>query len=402
MSPDARQRSLQVGLLTGGIDKPYAFGLATALSAKGLRLDFVGSDEIDAPELHADPNIEVLNLRGSQEPNVPLTIKTRRIALYYARLLRFALTTRARVFHILWNNKFQVFDRTLLMLYYRLLGKRIAFTAHNVNAAKRDNADTLLNRLTLKVQYRLADRIFVHTAKMKEELVTDFGVSESAVTVIPFGINNAVPHTALTPVEAKRHFGLNGERTMLFFGRIGPYKGLEFLADAFQQVTRSNDEYRLLIAGQPKEGSEKYLEEILRTLDAGATRGRTISKIEFVPDHDTELYFKAADVLVLPYTDVFQSGVLFLAYSFGLPVIATRVGSFEDDVIVGQTGLLCAPRDAGDLADTIDRYFSSDLYRRLDERRVDVRRHADDGHSWDVVGDMTVKAYRDMLGENRS
>ena len=62
---------------------------------------------------------------------------------------------RPKLFHILWNNKFQFFDRTLLMLYYRLLGKKIAFTAHNVNAGKRDSNDSWLNRLSLKIQYRL-------------------------------------------------------------------------------------------------------------------------------------------------------------------------------------------------------------------------------------------------------
>ena len=75
---------------------------------------------------------------------------------YYVRLVRYAATAKPKLFHILWNNKFELFDRTVLMLYYKLLGKSIVFTAHNVNAGKRDSNDSWLNRLSLKIQYQLA------------------------------------------------------------------------------------------------------------------------------------------------------------------------------------------------------------------------------------------------------
>ena len=132
--------------------------------------------------------------------------------MYYARLIRYAATAKPRIFHILWNNKFEFFDRTLLMLYYRFLGKKIVLTAHNVNAGRRDSNDTRLNRLTLRIQYRLADHIFVHTEKMKRELIEEFGVQGARVTVIPFGINNAVPNTRLTPAEAKQRLGIREGR----------------------------------------------------------------------------------------------------------------------------------------------------------------------------------------------
>jgi len=152
--------------------------------------------------------------------------KTLRVLTYYAKLIRYAATAEPRIFHILWNNRFQSFDRTLLMLYYKLLGKTIVLTVHNVNAGKRDSTDTLFNRLTLRVQYRLADHFFVHTEQMKNELVREFGLQGARVSVIPFGINNAVPNTGLTSGEARQRLGLpDAERTILFFGNIAPYKG---------------------------------------------------------------------------------------------------------------------------------------------------------------------------------
>src|ERR1700721_1980240 len=72
------------------------------------------------------------------------------------------------------------------------------------------------------------EHFFVHTDKMKAELLIDFEVPEKAVTVIPFGVNNSVPDTDLTPNEAKRRLGIDSqEKTILFFGRMRPYKGLD-------------------------------------------------------------------------------------------------------------------------------------------------------------------------------
>jgi D-inositol-3-phosphate glycosyltransferase len=271
-------------------------------------------------------------------------------------------------------------------------------TAHDINARKRDSNDTPLNRLTLKAQYRLADHIFVHTEKMKSELSGEFGIHETAITVIPFGINNSVPNTSLTPQQAKRRLGISdGEKTILFFGRIGPYKGLESLVAAFQQITKKSTDYRLIIAGKPKKGAEEYLEGILKMICCDGSRERVIIKIEYIPDQETELYFKAADVLALPYAQIYQSGVLFLAYGFGLPVIATAVGSFDIDIVDGQTGFLCKPGDSADLARATEVYFASDLYKQLDRRRQDIRDHGNERHSWDSVAELTRNIYAALL-----
>ena len=80
--------------------------------------------------------------------------------------------------------------------------------------------------------------------------------------------------------------------------------------------------------GKPK-GSEGYWKQIDQVIARSGIRDRVIERIEYIPDEETELFFKAADVLILPYTHVFQSGVLFLGYSFGLPAIACRCGNLE-------------------------------------------------------------------------
>jgi glycosyltransferase involved in cell wall biosynthesis len=392
-------QEIEVGLLTGGFDRPYVYGLAMALVAKGICVDLVGNAAVDAPEMHQNPRVNFLNMYWDPRQPASLLGKIGRVLAFYARLLRYTSIARPRIFHILWNNKIQLFDRTLLMLYYKLMGKRIVLTAHNVNAARRDTNDSMLNRLSLKIQYRLADHIFVHTDKMKSELLEQFGKHGGAVTVIPFGINNAVPNTELTPAEAKRQLGIGPrEKTVLFFGAIRPYKGVEHLVAAFDRVASTHEDYRLIIAGEPKKGSERYLREIQEMVQRSSCRERIVQRITYIPDEQTELYFKGADVLALPYTEVFQSGVLFLAYSYGLPVIASDVGSFRDDIVAGKTGYVCRPCDSQDLARTIEDYFESDLFKGLDQRRREIQDHANARNSWNTVGETTYNVYRKLLG----
>ena len=389
---------MSVALLTGGGDRPYAFGLATALIAQGAGFDFIGSDELDFPELHGIEGISFLNLRGNQRPDVGLLEKIGRIAAYYGKLLHYAATAPPPLFHILWNNKFEYFDRTLLMLYYRALNKKIVLTVHNVNTQLRDGRDSRLNRWTLRRQYRSADHIFVHTEAMRQELLDEYGVYSGQVTVIPFGINNSVPNTSLKSSEAKQKLGIgSGEKVILFYGNVTPYKGLEYLVSAFRRVQERRPGYRLIIAGRPK-GCAEYWAGIREKLREEVQSGRALIRDEFIPDEETEIYFKAADVFVLPYRHIYQSGVLFLGYSFGLPVIAANVGSIRDEVLETKTGFMFQAEDSNDLADAIERYFGSDLYANLNVRRQEITDYALQRHSWDTVGRATMNVYATLLG----
>src|SRR5206468_11512095 len=108
--------TLSVALLTGGGDKPYALGMAAALTAAGITVDFIGSDDLSVPELFNNPRLKFLNLRGDQSSEAGLPAKVQRILSYYAKLILYATTAQPKLFHLLWNNKFELLDRTLLML----------------------------------------------------------------------------------------------------------------------------------------------------------------------------------------------------------------------------------------------------------------------------------------------
>ncbi len=299
--------TLRIALLTGGGDKPYALGIAAALTSVGIHVDFIGSDDLRVPELLSNPRVNFLNLRGDQRHDAKPAEKILRVLRYYVRLVWYAATAKPKLFHILWNNKFQLLDCTALMLYYRLLGKAIVLTAHNVNAGKRDSNDSWLNRLSLKIQYHLSDHIFLHTNGMKSELISEFRIPESKVSVVPFGINNTVSNTNLSSAEARRQLGVSEtDKALLFFGNIAPYKGLEYLIAAVSELLERDRSYRLLIVGKPK-GPESYWDKVRRTIASSGIGDRVSEKIEYIPDDETELYFKAADVLILPYVHVYTA-----------------------------------------------------------------------------------------------
>jgi glycosyltransferase involved in cell wall biosynthesis len=386
-------RPLGVGLLTGGGDRPYALGLAMALVSQGVNVDFIGSDELVSPELLGSPQVNFLNLRRNQSSSAGFVKKAFRVLAYYGRLVRYAACTRQEIFHILWNNKFQTLDRTALMIYYRALGKRLVLTVHNVNAGTRDGNDSWLNRATLRCQYALSNGVFVHTNRMKTQLREDFHVPDEKIAVVPFGINNTVRNSSLTHSGARHRLGLQDNRkVILFFGGIAPYKGLEYLIEAFAIHAKGQRDSTLVIAGNFR-AKPDYRQRIESIIARSGVQPSILQRFDHIPDDETEVYFKASDILVLPYTHVFQSGVLFLGYSFGLPVIVSDVGSLREDVVEGKTGFVFQPKDTQDLARAIRRYFESNLYRERQARRQEIRDYANARYSWTTVGQITCGVY---------
>jgi len=395
---------MRVSLLTGGMDPPYVVGLLSGIIGNPVRIEVIGNDEMKDQAVMRSQQVVYYNLRGNQDDHSTVVQRIVRFLRYYVKLVRYASSTDSEIFHILWFNRFTYFDRTILNLYYKLLGKNLIYTAHNVNAGERDGTDNLLNRLSLRYLYGVVDHIIVHTDKMKEQLIREFGVSERRITVMVFGINNTSPRSRATRFDARKILGVgNHERLVLFFGNIAHYKGLDILVKALARLKNDGEAPKLVIAGKVKDAkSIPHWKEIEKTIEEHNLREYIIKKIEFIPDQDVELYYKAADVSVLPYRHVFQSGVLFLSYSFGLPVIAADVGSLKNDVVEGKTGFVCRAEDAEHLADTITQYFRSGLYKNLNVSREEISRYANEKYSWRQGGATTYAVYSSLQQLKRS
>jgi D-inositol-3-phosphate glycosyltransferase len=392
---------LRIALLTAGRDGHYVFGLLRAFQEKPIHVEVIGDDAMAESSVVKSDQVDFYNLIGNQDVNTSLRQKVFRVLAYYARLVIYAARTDAKVFHILWFRKFAYIEGTLLNVYFKLLGKKLVFTAHNVDSQARNGNSTLTNRLSLRFLYYIVDHILVHTAKMKHELVEAFGIAGEKVIIVPFGINDVIPESKLTRAQAKEHFGFRfDEKILLFFGTIVPYKGVEDLISAMAALVSEDDRFRLIIAGPAwrKDGVSYWrrLEEMIEAHRL-SDHVRKEVRLTYLADEDIGVFFKAADVVVLPYRSIYQSGVLPLSYKQGLPVIAADVGSLKEDIIEGQTGLVFRAGNAADLVAKIRLYFASDLYRELETRGRTIREYGDERFSWAKNVDRTCAVYENLM-----
>jgi glycosyltransferase involved in cell wall biosynthesis len=215
-----------------------------------------------------------------------------------------------------------------------------------------------------------ASRCVVLSQALVPELVRR-GVKPAQIAVIPHGLIQYSRPAG----DGKRHPG----PTLLFFGRIAAYKGLEVLLEAFSQVRARREGLRLLIAG---EGSLAPYRQQLQDLAGVEVFNR------WVAEDDVPRLFERADMVVLPYTSASQSGVLAIAAAFGLPVVATRVGGLPEQINDGQTGLLVAPDSPSALAQAIERLLDDpSLAARLGQA---LQHDFEERRSWDKVAEMLL------------
>jgi glycosyltransferase involved in cell wall biosynthesis len=393
---------MKVSFLTGGKDVHYALNLLSGLTQKPMLIDFIGNDEMEKADAVRSENVNYFNLRGDQSEYAPYMKKVFRVLKYYFRLIKYVAETDSTILHINWLNKFTHFDRTVLNVYFKWLGKKIVYTAHDVNFAQLGGKDSKLNQSSLAFMYRIVDHIIVHTEKMKAQIIRDFKIRENKVTVIPFGINNALPRCNLTRAEAREKLGLGAvQKVLLFFGNIAPYKGLEYLIWGLRCVKKSLGDFKLVIAGRVKQNCSAYWKKIENMIEEEGLTEKVLKRIEFIPDEEVEIYFESADLLVLPYKNIFQSGLIFTAYNFGLPVIASNVGSLREDIVEGKTGFVCNPEDPEDLAEKIMLYFQSGLFDNLDTKRKEIIQYANERFSWERSGERTFAVYKSVSSDGK-
>lgn len=155
--------------------------------------------------------------------------------------------------------------------------------------------------------------------------------------------------SCLSRVEACEHLGLDpSKKILLYFGLIRPYKGVELLVEAMEAL---GDDYQLIVAG------EAYY-SIDDLVLASARQGERIQwHTRFIPDDEVPVYFKAADVLVLPYRNATQSGVTAQGIYYGVPAIVSDVGGLSEYVEAGKTGLLFRPNNVRALVQAIQQWF---------------------------------------------
>jgi D-inositol-3-phosphate glycosyltransferase len=392
---------MDVSVLNGTGQADYLYGLISGLSKTPVHKIEILDIDLSSPLFDEFDNVSFQKVFTYQSPKASFVSKFRNLIKYYYLQIKHIVTKKPRVIHFQWLDRIYFFDRIIIPGIARMFGHTVILTVHNVNAKKRDNNDTLYNRLTLSILYKLCNHLIVHTPQSKHELETDFKIPDTKISIIKHGMNNKVQIMDLTQNEARRELNIENDRkVLLFFGNIDYYKGLDLLIQSVERLEpQLKEDILLLIAGNSK--SPDYIKSINEQLDELKTNGKIIAHIQYIPDQDIEKYFMAADCIVLPYRSIYQSGVLFMAYNFGLPILATRVGNFENDIIPGKTGYLIDKIDPTSIAGTIQEYYKSQLYTDLGNNRGIIKEWSNAQFSWDKIGNDTFNLYQTQLNGSK-
>jgi glycosyltransferase involved in cell wall biosynthesis len=340
-------------LVPHGFEANYVAGFARGLAAIGVDATVASDDDI-APRLAA-AGIAHRNLRGSLDPKRSTREKAANILRYYFGLLRMIVEFRGGTIHFtgLLASRAILLDGVLLPLWLRLWAGRYVHTAHNALPHSREKSS--LFRLVYRWAYRFPHTIIAHTERVAKQLELDFGVARNRIIVISIGLNEEVPTTALSAREARQHLGLPEQGPIaLFFGKVEPYKGVDLLAEAWGSV-RTPDSH-LVIAGWCPD--PPYAERVCSVIRVSSRASSMQWREGFVPNDEVALWLRACDVVVMPYRNIYQSGVVFLCLRFGVPIVATDVGSLSEYVDAA-SGIIAPPDDPAGLAAALDRFFSS-------------------------------------------
>ena len=182
---------------------------------------------------------------------------------------------------------------------------------------------------------------------------------------------------------ALKNLGLDPQKkTLLFFGLIREYKGLDILIDAFSKLDSS---YQLIIAGEPYGSFSGYQEQI----DRSSAKERIILYTQYIPDDKVPLFFSASDVVVLPYKTATQSGISAISYHFGIPMITTNVGGLKEAIEKPGTGIVVDKVEAGAIAKAIEEFFNDPGRDRYEKNIIRER----DNLSWNGFANRLIEFY---------
>ncbi|HBN07912.1 MAG TPA: hypothetical protein DD435_04430, partial [Cyanobacteria bacterium UBA8530] len=256
-----------------------------------------------------------------------------------------------------------------------LLGNRlICFTQHDPSCHLGEGSSLrdYLNRRTA----RLSHRIVAHGQALKDALSQK--LPPERIEVIPHGDYGFFKRFAK---------GEPSEETILFFGRFIPYKGIDVLCKAERLLRKRLDSYEICIAGEGEVSFDSWIDP--------ESRIRVINR--FLPDEEVAQLFQQARMVVLPYLEASQSGVLAIAFAFGKPSIVSEVGGLPEAVDFGKAGLIIPANDPEALADAIERLWRQpELRKRIGEGGRDL---VEKTIGWPLIAERHIEMYRQLVAD---
>lgn len=169
---------------------------------------------------------------------------------------------------------------------------------------------------------------------------------------------------------------------LLYLGHVHPYKGLKYLYEAVQQIGEELNGYKIVVAGN---GFDASLSDM-------AKDKRFVVINRFIGNAELVGLIRGCDAIICPYTAASQSGLFQTGLVFHKPIIATKVGAFEEVVQDGENGILCEPSDASSLANSIKRFLNTSIGEKLSVPKM---------LSWEQITDNYLALYKSMIERAR-
>lgn len=372
----------------------YAYNLSRALAERGHEVTLLTTTGYELEGEGLPANVRLVRLIARFTPRItswPKALQSlvRKIETIFdaCAVALFARRLRPDILHFHCTNPASL----VYHLLFRLLRIPLVATAHVVTP----HEEIPWQGAVYRCIHRSAQLVIAHSEFDRQRLLEEFAVDSERTVVIPHGeygfFERAVAGGSTAPEReaARRSFGLEPHHEVaLFFGYIREYKGLDLLFEAWPTVVAERPKARLLVAGDPVRLNSARREE----LEAWATRLGAVHRFAYIPFSDVARYFAAADLLVMPYRHISQSGVLYLALSLGVPVVATRVGALPEVLRDGTSALLVPPESPADLAlGLIQALGDANLRGRL----ADGGRQVAEEHSWPAIAARTESAFKD-------
>jgi glycosyltransferase involved in cell wall biosynthesis len=333
------------------------------------------------PRTQAEPYLHLLD--SSVELHLFETPRIRQTYSHLTMLANLVAQIRAVAPDVV---HFQHGHLTFNLLALPLLGRYpLVLTVHDASIHLGDGESRRTPQWVHDRACHKAQNTIVHAPQVKESLVGRLGLAPESVHVVPHVVIGQ-DATAI-PEEAQQEEPQDGDPLILFFGRIWEYKGLEYLIRAEPLIAARVPRAKIVIAGTG-EDFDRYT-RMMQNPD------HFILHNEYVSDEKRAALFRQASVVVLPYVEASQSGVIPIAYSFQKPVVATTVGGLPEMVDHGETGYLVPPRDPQALADAIVPLLENEQLRKRLGLNGAQKIYSE--CSPEIVGEQTRHVYRKAL-----
>lgn len=288
-------------------------------------------------------------------------------------------------FHLFHVGFLQAFNIALA----KVLGRRVVITAHDVEALAENLEVPWLSRWV----YRRADRVIAHNVASKQELVGSVGLPDQRIALIPHG--NYLHAVRPLPPKSEAHAALGiteKSKVILFFGQIKEVKGLDLLLEAMPTVLEKHADVVLLIAGKLWKNNFSAYEAQINRL--GISKN-CILHIRYIPDIEVPLYYSAADIVVLPYRRIYQSGVVLMAMSYAKAVLVSDLPGMTEIVSDGENGSVFRRGDSADLASKLTKILTDSPSRN--RMALEGLKTVRNNYDWNAIGDITKKLYESIL-----